>query len=68
MPIDRVGLVVQDNLISSCRDLNTETLSKIKEITCKIAEALNVSGPFNMQLIAKDNDLKAEKITHTSFF
>ena len=40
------------------RDLNTETLGKIKEITSKIAQALYVSGPFNMQLIAKDNELK----------
>ncbi len=39
-------------------DVNAETLGKIKEIVRKIAEALLVSGPFNMQLIAKDNDLK----------
>ncbi len=45
-------------LVTPPRDLNEETLDKIKEITRKIAEALLVSGPFNMQLIAKDNDLK----------
>ena len=40
------------------RDINDETLEKIKEITRKIGRALGVSGPFNMQLIAKDNELK----------
>ena len=39
-------------------DINAETLAKIREITSKIAKALFVSGPFNMQLIAKDNDLQ----------
>eukprot|EP00095_Tigriopus_kingsejongensis_P000738 maker-scaffold1408_size42850-snap-gene-0.11 protein:Tk00738 transcript:maker-scaffold1408_size42850-snap-gene-0.11-mRNA-1 annotation:"cad protein" len=45
-------------LVTPPRDLNHETLCKIKEITYKIAQALFVSGPFNMQLIAKDNELK----------
>ncbi len=40
------------------KDLNEETLSKIERITMKIAKALHVKGPFNMQLIAKDNELK----------
>ena len=40
------------------KDLNEETLSKIERITLKIAKALHVKGPFNMQLIAKDNELK----------
>lgn len=45
-------------LVTPPRDLNGETLDKIREITRKIAEELFVSGPFNMQLIAKDNELK----------
>lgn len=40
------------------KDLNEETLAKIEKITQKIAKALHVKGPFNMQLIAKDNELK----------
>ena len=44
--------------ISFFRDVNAQTLEKIKEITRKIAQALFVTGPFNMQLIAKDNVLK----------
>ena len=44
--------------LTPSRDINKETLEKIKEITRKIGRALGVSGPFNMQLIAKDNELK----------
>ena len=45
-------------LITPPKDLNKTTLDGIRDITCKIAAALEVSGPFNMQLIAKDNELK----------
>merc|ERR1712106_832211 len=45
-------------LVTPPRDINSETLAKIKQITSAIAKALIVSGPFNMQLIAKDNELK----------
>ena len=45
-------------LITPPQDLNPTTLAKIKEITAKIGKALNICGPFNMQLIAKDNELK----------
>lgn len=40
------------------QDINQETLEKIKEISRDIAALLDVSGPFNMQLIAKNNELK----------
>lgn len=40
------------------QDINQETLEKIKEIARDIAALLDVSGPFNMQLIAKNNELK----------
>jgi carbamoyl-phosphate synthase/aspartate carbamoyltransferase/dihydroorotase len=45
-------------LVTPPKDLNEETLAKIEKITQKIAKALHVKGPFNMQLIAKDNELK----------
>jgi len=45
-------------LVTPPDDLNTETLGKINDIARRIAEELFVSGPFNMQLIAKDNELK----------
>jgi carbamoyl-phosphate synthase large subunit len=35
-----------------------ETQRRIKKISRKIAKALNISGPFNMQFLAKDNDIK----------
>jgi carbamoyl-phosphate synthase large subunit len=38
--------------------LYVETIRRVKRISRKIAAALNISGPFNMQLLAKDNDIK----------
>jgi len=35
-----------------------ETMRKIKIITKKIAKSLKITGPFNIQFIAKDNDVK----------
>lgn len=35
-----------------------ETMRRIKKITRQIAKALNISGPFNIQFLAKDNDIK----------
>ena len=35
-----------------------ETLRRIKKISRQIAKELNISGPFNMQFLAKDNDIK----------
>jgi carbamoyl-phosphate synthase large subunit len=35
-----------------------ETVRRIKRISRKIAKELNISGPFNMQFLAKDNDIK----------
>nr|XP_040572365.1 CAD protein-like [Lepeophtheirus salmonis] len=57
--IENAGVHSGDaTLVTPPRDLTDKTLSKIKEITKKIAQALFVSGPFNMQLIAKDDELK----------
>jgi len=35
-----------------------ETMRRIKTIAKKIAKSLNITGPFNIQFIAKDNDVK----------
>ncbi len=35
-----------------------ETTRRIKKIARQVAKGLNISGPFNMQLMAKDNDIK----------
>ncbi|MCI1779749.1 MAG: carbamoyl-phosphate synthase (glutamine-hydrolyzing) large subunit [Bacteroidales bacterium] len=38
--------------------LYVETVRRIKRISRKIAEALCISGPFNIQYLAKENDIK----------
>lgn len=45
-------------LILPPQDLDPETVSKIEEATTKIASALHVTGPFNIQFIAKNNEIK----------
>ena len=42
-------------LILPAQDINAETRERIIVIARKVANALFVSGPFNMQLIAKVN-------------
>ena len=42
-------------LVTPPQDINPETMEKIKVITRQIAHNLEVTGPFNMQLIAKVN-------------
>jgi len=38
--------------------LYVETIRRIKKVSQKIAKALNISGPFNIQYLAKNNDIK----------
>ncbi len=38
--------------------LYVETARRIKKISRKIADALQISGPFNIQFLAKENDIK----------
>ncbi len=38
--------------------LYVETVRRIKKIAKKIAAALEISGPFNIQFLAKDNEIK----------
>ncbi len=38
--------------------LYVETARRIKKISKKIAKQLNISGPFNIQFLARDNDIK----------
>jgi carbamoyl-phosphate synthase large subunit len=38
--------------------LYVETIRRIKKISRKVARGLEITGPFNMQLLAKDNDIK----------
>lgn len=45
-------------LILPPQDLEPTTIARIEDATRKIGAALNVTGPFNIQFIAKDNDIK----------
>lgn len=40
-------------MICPPQNINKETMSRIRKICFAVGNALNVSGPFNMQLIAK---------------
>ncbi|WVQ99895.1 carbamoyl-phosphate synthase, large subunit [Kwoniella sp. CBS 9459] len=45
-------------LILPPQDLDPETIRKIEIATQKIGQALNVTGPYNIQFIAKNNEIK----------
>jgi carbamoyl-phosphate synthase/aspartate carbamoyltransferase len=45
-------------LILPPQDLDPETIRRIEDATSKIGNALNVTGPYNIQFIAKDNEIK----------
>lgn len=45
-------------LILPPQDLDPETVRRIEDATKKIGYALNVTGPYNIQFIAKDNEIK----------
>ncbi|KAJ3154205.1 hypothetical protein HDU86_004749 [Geranomyces michiganensis] len=45
-------------LVLPPQDLDPETVRKIVDATRKIGRALNVTGPYNIQFIAKNNEIK----------
>jgi len=45
-------------LIHPPQDLDPETVRRIVDATTKIGSVLNVTGPFNIQFIAKNNEIK----------
>ncbi len=45
-------------LVFPAQKIYFETVKRIKKISREIAKELNISGPFNMQFLAKDNDIK----------
>jgi carbamoyl-phosphate synthase large subunit len=40
------------------QNLYVETVRRIKRVSSKIAKELNISGPFNIQFLARGNDIK----------
>lgn len=45
-------------IVFPAQKLYVETIRRIKRISRQIADALKISGPFNIQFLAKDNDIK----------
>ncbi|XP_036406499.1 CAD protein isoform X1 [Megalops cyprinoides] len=45
-------------LVTPAQDINQKTMERIKIIVHAIGQELQVTGPFNLQLIAKDDQLK----------
>jgi len=45
-------------LVLPPQDLDPETIKKLENATRKIGNALNVTGPYNIQFIAKNNEIK----------
>ena len=45
-------------LVLPAQRLYVQTIRQVKRIASKIAEALRISGPFNIQMLAKDNYVK----------
>ena len=45
-------------LVFPAQKIYMATARRIKRISAKIAKELNISGPFNIQYLAKDNDVK----------
>jgi carbamoyl-phosphate synthase large subunit len=45
-------------IVFPAQKIYIETIKRIKKITHQIAKELNITGPFNIQFLAKDNDIK----------
>jgi len=57
--IEKAGVHSGDaTIVLPPQRLYLETIRKIKEVSGKIAKALKITGPFNIQFIAKDNEIK----------
>src|SRR4029078_8042580 len=57
--IENAGVHSGDaTLVIPPQRLYLETIRRTKKITCQIAEALNITGPFNIQFIAKNNHIQ----------
>ena len=57
--IENAGVHSGDaTLLLPAQKLYVETIKRIKKISAKIAAALRISGPFNIQFLSKNNDIK----------
>ena len=57
--IENAGVHSGDaTLLLPAQKLYVETIKRIKKISAKIARALHITGPFNIQYLSKNNDIK----------
>ncbi|MCL1971994.1 MAG: carbamoyl-phosphate synthase (glutamine-hydrolyzing) large subunit [Endomicrobia bacterium] len=57
--IENAGVHSGDaTLVFPAQKIYAHTYNTVKDITRKIAKGLNLNGPFNIQFIAKENDVK----------
>ncbi|MFH2021437.1 MAG: carbamoyl-phosphate synthase (glutamine-hydrolyzing) large subunit [archaeon] len=57
--IEKAGVHSGDaTMVLPPQNLYLETIRRIKDITVKIALALEITGPFNIQFLAKENQIK----------
>jgi carbamoyl-phosphate synthase large subunit len=57
--IENAGVHSGDaTVVLPAQNLYLETVRRAKQITKKIIEQLNITGPFNVQFIARDNELR----------
>lgn len=57
--VENAGIHSGDaTIVLPAQKLYLETVRRVKEIARKLANALEISGPFNIQFIAKDNQVK----------
>lgn len=47
-------------LLLPAQKLWVETIRRVKRVASAICKALNISGPFNIQLMAKEQDIKVQ--------
>lgn len=56
--IENAGVHSGDaSIVLPPQTLNEQTMQRIEEVGRSIAQALEITGPFNMQFLAKDNDV-----------
>jgi carbamoylphosphate synthase large subunit len=53
-------------LLLPAQKLWVETIRRVKRVASAICKALNISGPFNIQLMARENEIKVRSITSVS--
>ena len=53
-------------LVFPAQKIYFETARRIKKVSKMIAKELNISGPFNIQFLAKNNDVKVTCVHHVA--